>query len=41
LAVLHEERFVDLPPAQIWAQVLDACPSPKLRPSAKRLICRL
>jgi hypothetical protein len=24
LAVLHEERFVDLPPAQVWAQLLDA-----------------
>ena len=24
LALLHEERFVDLPPAQVWAQVLDA-----------------
>jgi putative transposase len=24
LAVLHEERFVDLPPAQIWAQLLAA-----------------
>jgi putative transposase len=24
LALMHEERFVDLPPAQIWAQVLDA-----------------
>jgi putative transposase len=23
LALLHEERFVDLPPAQVWAQVLD------------------
>jgi putative transposase len=24
LALLHDERFVDLPPAQVWAQVLDA-----------------
>jgi putative transposase len=24
LAVLHEDRFVDLPPAQVWAQLLDA-----------------
>jgi len=24
LAVLHEARFVDLPPAQVWAQLLDA-----------------
>jgi putative transposase len=24
LALLHEERFVDLPPAQVWAQLLDA-----------------
>ncbi len=24
LAVLHDERFVDLPPAQVWAQLLDA-----------------
>ena len=24
LALLHEEQFVDLPPAQVWAQVLDA-----------------
>ena len=24
LALLHEARFVDLPPAQVWAQVLDA-----------------
>src|SRR5256885_13015833 len=24
LALLHETRFVDLPPAQVWAQVLDA-----------------
>ena len=24
LTLLHEERFVDLPPAQVWAQVLDA-----------------
>jgi putative transposase len=24
LALLHEERFVDLAPAQVWAQVLDA-----------------
>ena len=24
LAVLHQERFVDLPPAQVWAQLLDA-----------------
>jgi putative transposase len=24
LALLHDERFVDLPPAQIWAQLLDA-----------------
>jgi putative transposase len=24
LALLHEERFADLPPAQVWAQVLDA-----------------
>jgi putative transposase len=24
LAVLHEERFVDLSPAQVWAQLLDA-----------------
>jgi putative transposase len=24
LAVLHEERFVDLPPAQVWAQLLHA-----------------
>jgi transposase InsO family protein len=24
VAVLHEERFVDLPPAQVWAQLLDA-----------------
>jgi putative transposase len=24
LAVLHEERFVDLPPAQVWAQLIDA-----------------
>ena len=24
LAVLYEERFVDLPPAQVWAQLLDA-----------------
>src|SRR5262249_39749581 len=24
LAVLHEGRFVDLPPAQVWAQLLDA-----------------
>ena len=24
LALLHEDRFVDLPPAQVWAQVLDA-----------------
>ncbi len=24
LALLHEERFVDRPPAQVWAQVLDA-----------------
>jgi putative transposase len=24
LAVLHEERFVDLPPTQVWAQLLDA-----------------
>ena len=24
LALLHEERVVDLPPAQVWAQVLDA-----------------
>lgn len=24
LAVLHEERLVDLPPAQVWAQLLDA-----------------
>jgi putative transposase len=23
LAVLHDERFVDLPPAQVWAQLLD------------------
>jgi putative transposase len=23
LALLHEERFVDLPPAQVWAQLLD------------------
>ena len=23
LALLHEERFVDLPPTQVWAQVLD------------------
>jgi putative transposase len=22
--MLHEERFVDLPPAQVWAQLLDA-----------------
>ncbi len=24
LALLHEDRFVDRPPAQVWAQVLDA-----------------
>src|SRR5262245_32189327 len=24
LALLHEERFVDLPPAQVWAHLLDA-----------------
>jgi putative transposase len=24
LALLHEEQFVDLPPAQVWAHVLDA-----------------
>jgi putative transposase len=24
VAMLHEERFVDLPPAQVWAQLLDA-----------------
>ena len=24
LALLHDEQFVDLPPAQVWAQVLDA-----------------
>ena len=24
LAVLHEEPFVDLPPAQVWAQLLNA-----------------
>jgi len=24
LGPLHEDRFVDLPPAQVWAQVLDA-----------------
>jgi putative transposase len=24
LALLHDERFVDLPPAQVWAQLLDA-----------------
>jgi len=24
VALLHEERFVDLPPAQVWAQLLDA-----------------
>ncbi len=24
LTLLHQERFVDLPPAQVWAQVLDA-----------------
>jgi putative transposase len=24
LALLHDDRFVDLPPAQVWAQVLDA-----------------
>jgi putative transposase len=24
LALLHENRFVDLPPAQVWAQLLDA-----------------
>jgi putative transposase len=24
LALLHEDRFVDLPPAQVWAQLLDA-----------------
>jgi putative transposase len=24
LALLHEERFVDLPPGQVWAQMLDA-----------------
>jgi putative transposase len=24
LAILHQERFVDLPPAQVWAQLLDA-----------------
>ena len=24
LALLHEERCVDLPPAQVWANVLDA-----------------
>ena len=24
LTLLHEERFVDLPPAQVWAQLLDA-----------------
>ena len=24
LTLLHEEQFVDLPPAQVWAQVLDA-----------------
>src|SRR5215831_1706111 len=24
LAILHEDRFVDLPPAQVWAQLLDA-----------------
>jgi putative transposase len=24
LALLHEARFVDLPPAQVWAQLLDA-----------------
>src|SRR5262245_35032836 len=24
LALLHEDRFVDLPPAQVWAHVLDA-----------------
>ena len=24
LALLHEERFVDLPPTQVWAQLLDA-----------------
>ena len=24
MALLHETRFVDLPPAQVWAQGLDA-----------------
>jgi putative transposase len=24
LALLHADRFVDLPPAQVWAQLLDA-----------------
>ena len=24
LTLLHEDRFVDLPPAQVWAQLLDA-----------------
>jgi putative transposase len=28
LALLHEERFVDLPPAQVWVQLRDAGPVP-------------
>jgi putative transposase len=24
LALLHEDRFVDLAPAQVWAQLIDA-----------------
>jgi putative transposase len=28
LALLHEERFVDLPPAQVWAHVVDAGETP-------------
>jgi len=28
LALLHEGQFVDLPPAQVWAQMLDAAQAP-------------
>ena len=39
LALLHEERFVDLPPAQIWAQVLDAGQVPPCARNARCTAC--
>jgi putative transposase len=38
LAVLHEDRFIDLPPAQVWAQLLDASQMP---PCSSRTMYRV